>query len=187
MPIDPEQQWTDAFANLATDKSPNWAMAFASAVDERVTGKAQLTGILGSVTFTFNKALFATQLMSLSPSPVAPAAMMGFANAWATAMSASQMVVAPGSAFGAPAPPTLWSVIFTSMLDAPMIQSGKAFLASTLSALPPAKNAKDSKFGATFRSAFLMCTASITGLNSLPIPPAGPGPLPFAAPFTPLQ
>ena len=179
MAMDQESDWTKAFADLKPDKTPAWAAAMADAVDARVTGKVELSGLIGKPTFTFNKAVFAAQLMALKPVPDAVAGMTGFANAWATAMTASTMVVTPGSALGAPSPATLWSVIFTSLIDASSVQLAKTLLISTLPTIPLVKDATQSKFGATFRKAFLMCSASVTGLNTLPPPPAGPGPLPL--------
>jgi hypothetical protein len=186
MPIDPEQVWIDAFAALAPQKGPMWAQPMADAVDARVTGKVALNGLTGSVTFTFNKAVFMAQLMALTPTPDAAAGMMGFANAWGAAMLASTLVVAPGSFFPAPAPATLWSVVFATVIDGASIETAKQALVAELMAVAPAKDAKESKFPPAFRNAFLKCTASVNGLNSLPPPTAGPGPLPFSAPFVPL-
>lgn len=187
MPLDPEAAWNDAIANLKPDKGPDWAKGFADAIDSCCTGKTELTGVVGKPTFTFNKAIFMAQLMTLAPVPDPVSAAMGFANAWGTAMLASTMIVPPGSALGASAPPTLWSVVITSLIDPPTIELAKAFLIATLPTLEATKDAKQSKTGGTFRSAFLMCTCTVTGLNSLPPPPGGPGPLPFPGLLIPFQ
>lgn len=184
MSMDIEKEWIDAIAALGQSKSSDWAKAFADAIDQRVSNKAGLTTIQGAITFTFNKDLFAQGLLGLTPDGSAVSAMTKYATVWADAMMASQIVVAPGSYVGTTSPATLWSVVASSLLDPPSIQSAKEFLIQELANLPVADQAKDSKFGPTFRKAFLMCTASVQGLDSTPTPA---GPLPLSFPLDPLS
>lgn len=187
MPMDPEPKWKEALGSIAPASGVQWAMKMADAVDGLCTSKAQLSGITGSVTFTFNKAIFAAQLLAVAPSPTTAIAAQVMANCWATAMQASMIVVAPGSSFGSPAPPTLWSVVIMSMLDVPSIMLAKTALIAELTVLQFVKEEKKSPLGPAFRNAFLKCTATVNGLNSLPPPPAGPGPLPLIVPVVPLM
>lgn len=187
MPMDPEPKWKEALGSIPPSSGIQWAMKMADAVDGLCTGKAQLSGITGSVSFTFNKAIFAAQLLSVAPSPTTAIAAQVMANCWSTAMMASMIVVAPGSSFGSPALPTLWSVVILSMLDIPSIMLAKVALGVELTVLQVVQKEKESPLGPAFRNAFLKCTATVSGLNSLLPPPAGPGPLPLIVPMVPLM
>jgi len=184
MPIDPENSWIETVNKLPPTKTaPEGFKALAKAVDACVTSKAQLTGIVGPPpTFTFNKALFLTGLLSMGPVPATPAGVTAFVQAWAGAVTASVMVVSPGSAFGAAAPPTLFSVVISAILDPPSLAAAQSALIAELTAsgLKPVKNYKDSKVGPGMLKAFKLLSYTVTGLNSIP-PPAGP--LPLVAPL----
>ena len=185
MTINPQSDWIEGFAKLPKVPDSSWADNMANKVDSFVTSKVALTGLTGSVTFTFNKSVFASMLRALSPVTSSAAGTLSFANAWGAAITASSIVVLPGAYLISPSPPTLFSVIISSLIDPPSIALAVQFLATTLASAVPVPDANSSIFGPTFRSAFLMCTATVTGLNSLPIPPAGPGPQPLVAPLLP--
>jgi hypothetical protein len=184
MPIDPEDKFKKAIAGLKPESTPQWAKKMADAVDGLVTNKAQLTGITGSITFTFNKAIFMTQLMALTFTPLAPVAAQAIGLAWGTAMLASTIIVAPGASLGAPTPATTWSVVIASLIDPPTITVAQTGLIATLAVMQAVKKAEDSALGPALYKAFTQCTATVTGLNSLP-PPAGP--LPLLSPLTPFM
>ena len=181
MPIDPEGAWKSAIANIKPDSTPQWTKAMADAVDSCCSNKAGLTGITGSVTFTFNKALFMAQLLAVSATPLAALAAQAIGAAWGTAMMASIILVPPGSSLGAPSPATTWSVCAT-VIDPAMVTLAQVSLIAELTTMQGVKSAQDSKLGPAIRKALLSCTATVTGVNSIP-PPAGP--LPLLSPLTP--
>lgn len=185
--IDPSSKWEEALGSLEPSSSPAWAGKMADAVDSLVTNKAQINGITGSVTFTFNKAIFQAQLMALAFTPLTAVAAQAIGMAWGAAMQVSTIVVAPGACMGSPAPPTLWSIIILSMIDIPMVTLAQASLIAEITLLQPVKEKGKSPLGPALFNAFSKCTATVSGLNSLPPPPAGPGPLPLMAPLMPLM
>ena len=182
MPISPVSSFKSAIAGLKPDSTPMWAKALADAVDGLVTNKAGLGGtVTGSFTFTFNKALFMSGIMAASATPVTPIAAQAIGAAWGNAMLASTMVTA--SAFvGSPALPTLFSVIISTAIDPPSVAAAQSALIATLSAMQSVKIAQDSPIAPALHTAFMSCTATITGLNSVPAPA---GPLPLVAAMTP--
>ena len=182
MPIDPQSAFKSTISSLKPTNGPLWAKDIADAVDGLVTNKAGLSVITGTCTFTFNKALFMVGIMALGPILAAPIAAQTIGIAWGNAMLASIMVVAPGAFIGSPAPPTLFSVIISTIVDPPSVVAAQTALIATLSAMQAVKIASDSVLGPALHTAFMSCTATVTGMNSIP-PPAGP--LPLLAPLCP--
>jgi len=178
--LDPLSSWTNAFTNLAPAADDSWADNMADAVDGLVTNKLAVTTISPSATFTFNKAIFAAQLKLATPTDNAVAGCTNFADAWGSAVTASTLVVAPGSYLGAPTPATTWSVVILSLVDPASIAAAKAALVIALTSATPVANAALSAFPSAFRTAFATLTASVTGLDSTPSP-AGPLPLNVSA------
>lgn len=187
MPIDPESGFKSAISELKPVSTPLWTKDLASKIDGLVTMKAGLGVITGTCSFTFNKALFMSGLMPLAATPVAASAAQIIGQAWGNAMLVSTMVVAPGAFMGSPAPATLFSVIISSLIDPPSVMAAQTALIATLVAMQGVEKPNDSKIGPAIRTAFISCTATVTGLNSLPPPPAGPGPLPLTAPMCPFM
>ena len=183
MPIDPEPAWKKAISDIKPDSTSQWTKALADAVDGLVSNKAGLTGITGSVTFTFNKAVFMAQLLAVAATPVAAIAAQAIGLAWGTAMTASIIVVPPGSSLGPPSPPTLWASC-VSLIDPPSVIAAQTALIAELTMMQAVDNAQNSKMGPALRKAFMSCTATVTGLNSV-TPPAGP--LPLLSPLTPFM
>lgn len=180
MPIDPKDSWIQNVNKLPPANSlPEGAKKLADAVDGCVSGKAQLTGIVGPPpSYTFNKALFMAGLMSMAPVPATPAGVTSFVNAWVTAVTASTMIVSPGVSFGSPSPATTFSVVISAVLDPPSLAAAQSSLTLELTqaGLNPVKDSKDSKIGPALYNAFKLLSYTVTGLNSIP-PPAGPIPL----------
>lgn len=183
--LDPADTWAKKFKDLKPVADPSWSMTLATTVGSLVTGKLEIATIMGSpATFNFMVPTFAGALASLAPVQTAPEGAKGFADAWEAAINSSIMLVLPGAYVGAPAPPTLYSVVFSTIVDPPSVALAKVGLISALVAIKPSEDAaKD--FASAFRNAFLALTWTTQGLNSLPPPPAGPGPLPFPNPMAP--
>ena len=174
MPIDPQSAFKSAISSIKPTNGPLWAKDIADAVDGLVTNKAGLSVITGTCTFTFNKALFMAGIMALVPILAAPIAAQTIGIAWGNAMLASIMVVQPGAFIGVvSAPPTLFSVITSTIVDPPSVVAAQTALIATLSAMQAVKIASDSALGPALHTAFMSCTATVTGMNSIP-PPAGP-------------
>jgi hypothetical protein len=172
--IDPLATWQTTFANLPKVADTSWAQNFADWADARVTSKMKLNGIGGpNMTFTFNKSLFAAQLIALLPTDDALAGITGFALAWEAAIIASVAATAAGSYIGAPTPSTTWSVVNSTVIDPPSIALGKAKIIELKDA-PATDNALDSEFPIKFREAFLLLTVTTDGLDS-----DGDGPYPL--------
>jgi hypothetical protein len=183
MPIDPEPIWKQQFASLAPDSKMEWPTNIANIVDQRVTNKLQISGITGQVTFTWQKAIFENILKTMAPSPTTASGAQVIASAWQSATAVSTVVVAPGSSVGAPSPPTIFSVVISSLIDPPSIAAGSQIIVAMLTASAPVQNSMDAAIGPAILKAFKLLTVSVIGINSIP-PPAGPTPL--NAPFLPV-
>ena len=184
MPIPPAIIFQAKIAGLAPTPGPDWAFNMASAVASLVNNMVMLTTVTGATQFTFQQAIFAAQLASIAPGPVAAVQAQLFAQAWASAVQASILVVAPGAFMGAPAPPTLFSVVATSLIDPPSIVAAQSALAVKLAAAAPVPVGIQNAYGTAIHDAFLLLTATVTGINSVS-PPVGPQPL--IAPLCPFS
>lgn len=181
MPIDAESTWIETVNNLPTVKSaPESIKALVDAVDTCVTGKAELTGIIGTVSYTFQKAIFLAGLSSLGPAPVTATGVAQFVQAWQSAAAASVMIVPPGSSFGSPSPATTFSVVVTTLLDPPSLLAACSALQTELLAAgaAPVSSYKDSKVGPALYKAFKLLSYTVTGINSI-----APTPTPLVAPL----
>ncbi len=176
--LEPLNVWKETFARVSPSANESWARALSSWADERSTGKLQLATVMGSVQFTFQKGIFLSELQRLAPVSNAQQGALGFANAWEKALMSSQLLVLPGSFLGAPTPATTWSVV-TSLIDASSVAAGKAHLVSRLTAAPPVAETPNAIFADAFHGAFFLLTATVTGMNCLPIP------TPLLSPVTP--
>ena len=188
MPIDPESSWIDTVNNIEPVTAPPAGVKnIVDAIDAAVSSKAGLQGLVGSPPqFTFQKAIMLAQMLALAPSPdpVIPATLIS--QAWLAAATASIMIVSPGTAVGAAAPPTMFSVVIATIVDPPsLVLAQTALMADLISVMStPVDDYKDSDFGPAFRRAFLSLTYTVTGLDSTPTPA---GPLPLIAAALPMQ
>jgi hypothetical protein len=171
--IEPESTWGTTLTNLKPVSNATWAKAFADAVDSLTTAKMELTNIKTvPAQFTFAKAVFETQLKVLKPTKSAQEGANNFANAWATTVQSSIMVVTPGATIGLPpSPANTYSAVTGTLLDPASLAAAKAGLVSDiLKVKPDPKNAN--AFARAFRKAFLALTYTTTGLNSVSPTPA---------------
>jgi hypothetical protein len=187
MTIDGLGTWQSELALLPKVADTSWANNFASWYADRIIGittdptKLVPTGFV----FTFAQSLFASSLLSLTPTADTTAGITGFANAWETALNATVAVVGPGSFIPPSTPNTLFSVVTTTTIDPASIALGKAKLLELITA-PPVADPLSSLFPEKFRDATLLLTITSIGLDSEPIPPGGPGPQPLTAANIPL-
>jgi len=185
MPIDPLQTWKDELENLPKVSDNSWALNFANWYALRIVGIEPDPAVLTSVgwVFPFPVPVFASALISLTPTNDALAGIQGFADAWELAILSTIPVIAPGSFIPPPTPATIFSAIIPPVvIDPASVAAGKAKLVELVTA-PPVSDPKDSQFPVKFREATLLLTVTVNGLNSVP-PPAGPQPL--TAPAVPL-
>lgn len=181
MAMDPLPQWVQAIAAIKPDKT-SLASKLGDAIDQRVTGKLQLAMVMGPpAQFTWAKATFVQLIENLPASPVLPAGLMAIANAWEASMMASTLVVSPGAYVGSPAPPTLFSVVISSIIMPPSIEAGKAVLQAQLMSAAPIPDPNASPLGPALFSAFSTLIGMVVGLNSVS-PPTGPEPLSIPSP-----
>lgn len=175
--IDPQNAFIEKINNLPPSTNADKALQdLVDAVSSLVSAKAELTGIIGTVSFTFEKAVFYQGLKALTPATDRITPAQKISSAWAQAISASKMVVPPGVSFGAPTPPTLFSAIISTTLDPDSLVLAKTELMNAIINQQPVDNYKKSDYGPAYRRAFSMLTYTVTGLNSIP-PPTGPQPL----------
>lgn len=183
--IDPLPTWKSELEAIEPAADPvTAAKNLATWYSERIAGIQPDPTALVASGFVFNFALpiFQSQLLALTPVTTPIEGIKKFADAWEAAMLATVVVVAPGSFIPPTSPPTLFSVVLTTLIDPPSIQLGKLKILE-LVASPPASSAPDSKFADKFFEATSLLTITVTGLDSTP-PPAGP--LPLTAPLVPL-
>lgn len=178
--IDPLGTWQSTFLGVES------AADFANWIDERVTGKAELTGIIAATpanVFVWDKATFQSGLEAMPLSTSQSAAMATLAGVWESSINGTVVTIAPGDSLGAPTPATIWSVVTTSVLDPASITAAKAALQAALISAAAVDDKANSDLPQAFRDAFLLLTATVTGLDSTPIPV---GPLPLIAANAPL-
>ena len=182
MSLEPLSVWKSTLAALPPTNTGAWSANFASWYATRTLPISPDPSVFlaSGFLFTFNSAIFQTQLSALMPVNNAVAGITGFANAWEAAILASTVLVAPGSALVPPSPPTIFSVVATSIIDAPSIALGKLKLLELVSA-PQVPDANDSQFPEKFRDATMLLTFTVTGINSI-----APVPTPLVAPLIPL-
>jgi len=157
--------WQQTFAtDMVPTNSPTWPTILADWMAERVDNKLDLPGLGGpGRVYTFNKSGFASALASMSPTNDAVAAITTLANAWASSLGT--MVVSPGTYIEPATPSTTWSVVHSSIIDAPSIALAKAKV-QELQANNLVQSALDSDFPVKFREAFLLLTVTTDGLDS---------------------
>lgn len=184
MAIDALQIWKDELAALPKVADTSWAANFAAWYADRLAGITTSPSALvpTGFVFTFAQAAFAAQLLSLAPTTSAAAGIMGFANAWQTALLATTAVVGPGSFKPPTSPATLFSAVISTIIDPASITAGKAKLLELVTA-PPVADPQNSAFPVKFREATLLLSITVTGLDSTPTPA---GPLPLVAALVPL-
>jgi hypothetical protein len=187
MAIDPLSTWKSELANLPKVADTSWAANFANYYADRIVNITTDPSALvpSGFVFTFAKPVFQSQLLALTPTNSALAGITGFANAWEAAILASTVVVAPGSFKPPTSPTTLFSVVISTIIVPTSIAAGKAKIIELVSA-PPVEDAMDSQFPVKFRDATLELKITVTGLDSQPIPPGGPGPQPLVVANIPL-
>jgi len=179
--MDPLDVWQKEIQDIKPAKK-NLTKELADKIDQRVTGKMVLSMLGGPpAQFTWKKEIFVQLIENLPPSNDTVAGITMYCNAWEAATMASVLTVTPGAFIGAPAPPTLFSVVASTVLMPPSIAAGKKIIFDLLSSAVPVKNPKESKLAQAMFSAFSSLQGQVTGLDSTPTP-AGPLPLTVVSP-----
>lgn len=181
MAIDALPVWKSTMADLPKVADASWALNFANWVGDRVTNIAMNPSALdGSLTFVFNRPVFAAALVALPPTPDSLIGITGFALAWESAILTSifpaTLNVASGAKVGGNgSDPTKFSAVTNVILDPASILAGKAKILELVNA-PKVADVADSVFPEKFRDAFLALKINVIGLDSVS-PPGGPNPL----------
>jgi hypothetical protein len=169
MPLEPLATWQSTYADEVgpTADPITGALAIANWLGDRLDGKLSADAGIGGpgLTYTFNRAIFATALSALPPTPDATAGALAFATAWETAALISIPLMAPLSYILVATPATTWSVVTTTILDAPSVVLGKAEVFGLKDA-EPAPTAEKSETPEAFREAHLLHTITTTGIDS---------------------
>ena len=180
--IDILSVWKSTFEALPLVGDSSWITGTSTWVDDRVTAKAELTGIINPISpFTFSKPVFETGLSSMVITGSQATGVTAFATAWEAAIVASAMVITSGAFIGTPSPATTWSAVTSSVIDPASITLAKAKLLELISE-PPAVSSSASVFADKLFEAFLLLTGTVTGSDSTPGPT---GPLPLVAAAVP--
>lgn len=170
MAMDPVTIWTSELSTLKVDggKKGSWADNIAKVVDARVTSKLAVAGLTGTISFTFNRALFATLLKTVVPNPNRALAVQPIVDAWQAAVSASTIVIAPSTYVGLATPATTFSVVAASSVLPPSITVGAGILRAKLLANAPVPAAMSSQLGPALHAAFSALQVTASGTNSAP-------------------
>ena len=184
MPIDSESIWKQEIKNIGTTQVAAEGVAkFAKAINQRVTGKLGVTGITGSIMYTWNPAAFVSIMLSAVPTPDPISGLIKLASAWETGTVSSILTVPSGSYIGSASPTTTWSLVIASIIDIPSIAVAKAALIAELQLAQAVNSADNSIIGTALFHAFKKLTATVSGLDSTPTPA---GPLPLVAATIPV-
>jgi len=175
MAVDPLITWQTTFAALPQVADNSYAANIAEWYGLRVAGiesnPAQFTTV--GFAFSFAESVFATQLLNLGPTVNNVEAINDLADAWQTAINASTISVSSGSCAPPCDPDNTFSVVSSTSLDAASVTAGRTKILDLLTATPVI-NALDSEFPEVLRSAILLLTFTVDGLDS---DPDGPKPL----------
>ena len=187
MAVDPLSVWKLELTSLTPVADSTWALNFANYVADRVVAiETNPSSLISTLVCPFNKVLFASQLVSLAPTPDAATGIAGFATAWETTILTNifpaTLSVAPGAIIPPASPATTFSLITSVILDPASIILAKNKILELISS-PPVSDPNSSLFPEKFREAFLALTITIIGMDSTPTPT---GPLPLVAANIPL-
>lgn len=164
--IDDLDTWKSTWAAIPNVGTGSWAQNVAYWCGDRVTGKAELDDITNlSVTFTFDRDTFKSQLAILSPSDDKTVAVGRIADAWGASILVSTLNIVSGAYKGIPLPTTTWSVISSSKITSDSIAAGKVIINGLVSD-PLVTNPVDSYFPVRMRQAFLALKGDVKGLDS---------------------
>jgi hypothetical protein len=181
MAMDKLDVWIDEITGIKPGDK-NLTSELADKIDQRVTGKLQLSLLGGPpASFTWKKELFVKLIENLPASQDTASGLKAFADAWQAATMASTLQVGPGAFIGTSSPPTLFSVVMSSILVPASVMAASQALLAQLSSASPLPDAKLSPVPSAFFSAFSSLQAQVVGLDSTPTP-AGPLPLTIVSP-----
>lgn len=169
MPMQPAPIWSARFDALSPASDPSWTTAMANLVFE-LSSSLQINEILPPCVFNFQKALFEQGMLGATPAGGEAI----IAQAWASAISASTIIVASGSSIGAPSPATTFSAPPVVLILPPSVAAAQIALQNDLLAAPPSP---PSAVGPAFYKAFTSLQVSVTGINSV-----APTPTPLVLP-----
>jgi len=183
MTVNPLNDWKSKFKDMPKSNSAAWGKNLADLYSELIQNiETDPTALQSVLTFTFQKPIFASLMMSMPPVTSSQAGALGVATAWETAILASTVAVANGAIIPPPSPATTFSVVASSVIDPQSIIGAKKKILELASAKPTSKS-EDAKMPVILREATLLLTITVTGTDSTP-PPSGP--LPLTAPNIPL-
>ena len=179
--IDAQLIWQQEWDKLPLDSTGSSGPTnIGNMIDARVTSKMGIAPpFLGSVTFTFNKAIFIAGITGLPPATSASAAAAAFAAAFSSACLASTFVVDDGACVGAPTPPTTWAAPPVTVFNPGTVSAGAASLQAAILAAAPVSDPLTSAIPKALYAAFTSLAVIATGINKLdpPVPLIFSGPV----------
>jgi len=172
--------WQSTFvAQVPPTDAPDWPDNLADWLAERLdTPKLSLPGITLAVPplpVVFGKAAFRSIYSTAAAGDTRETFASKLANAYEAGMQNATVTVKPGDSIGVPSPTTTWSVVASSVFDAPSIAAGKNKVLEIASAPDPEKP-EDSAIIQKLYEAVGLLTVTTTGSDSVP-PPSGPNSL----------
>lgn len=175
--LDDLTTWKNEWAAIPLVADDSWKQTMGDYLEARTVGM-ELPGIGGpGFSWTFSTSTFVSGLSGVDANT--GDGVEKIASSFESAILASTLSVAPGSWVGVSTPSTTWSVVSSTIFDAPGLSLGKNKILELTSAAP-VEDALDSEFPVKLRDAFLLLTVTTSGLDSTPAP-SGPLPLTDAA------
>jgi len=166
-----ESTWQGDYANLELVSTDAWKQNLADYLETLLTSSLTLTTYSTDPAFTFDTSAFVSGLAGADPE-VPGSGVIALQTAFDAAVLASVMVTFPMSGFDPLSVATIFSVVTSTIVDAPSIIAGKAKIAELASA-GSTSDPLESEFPVILREAFLLLTYTVIGLDSTfptPIP-----------------
>jgi len=165
MPVEPLATWNDTLNSLPKVADTSWTDNLTGWYKDNIANITPDPSLLAAsgFTFTFNEAIFKTQLLTLAPTPDALAGITGFANAWQAAINATIIVCGPGTTLQPSSPATIFSVVAATIIDPSSVVLGFNKILEIADASPE----DPPIFAEKFREATLQLKIIISGTNSI--------------------
>jgi len=169
--------WKSTFAVLPLDATGPPGVVYPTTLAAWIAARVDVKMIHGPPfggpppVFTFDQPTFAAGIAGLPQDPIGLPGPTAFADAWKAAILTSIMVTPVGTFIGSPAPPSLYSAVFSTIVTTALLTAAHALLITNLIAAVPAATGLLSTYPDALFTAFSGLGYDVSGLDSvLPIP-----------------
>jgi len=163
--------WQNEYADIPLVSDDSWKQTLADYLGGLLDNLLTLQTYSPAPIFTFGKAAFVTGLAGADPSTPG-SGVAALQTAFSAGVLASTMIATPPVSFTPVTPATTFSVVVSTLPDAPSIAAGQAKIAE-LSSAAETSDPLLSDFPVILREAFLLLTYTVIGTNSV-APTPGP-------------